>query len=125
MSLLLHHLPAAHFSEAHSILIDATPERILSCVATVEPNDDPLIAKLMGFREGPARLLGRTTTAEPFGLQNFTPLGRTENELAFGLAGRFWRLDFGLVSFDEPEAFRAFSETGFCEIRAQFRDGAR
>ena len=116
MSLSLHYLPAAHFSEAHSILIDAEPERILSCVERVRPNDDPVIARLIGLREAPARWAGRAGSPEPFGLQNFTPLGRTESELAFGLAGRFWRLDFGLVPFGEPDAFRAFDEPGFAKL---------
>ncbi|ALN72519.1 DUF2867 domain-containing protein [Aureimonas sp. AU20] len=116
MSLSLHYLPDAQFTETHSIAIQAEPSGILDAVERLAPSDDPLVARLMGLREVPARLLGLLDPSDPFGLHNFVRLERTISELAFGLAGRFWRPDFGLVRLDSAEAFRAFAEPGVAKL---------
>jgi hypothetical protein len=47
-----------------------------------------------------------STPARPFGIDDFTLLGRYgDRELAYGLAGRFWRVDHGLQSISGAAAF--------------------
>lgn len=112
MRLTLHYLPEAQFAETHSIPIDAAPSVILDTVERVDANDDPFIARLIGLREMPKRLLGRPEAAPPFGLHSFTRLERSERGIAYGLIGRFWRLDFGLREISDAAVFRDFAEPG-------------
>ncbi|WP_311222688.1 MULTISPECIES: hypothetical protein [unclassified Acidovorax] len=108
MPLIDQHLPTHDFAERHTLRVRARPGALLDCAADPAIGDDPFIERCIALREAPARLLarlGRPTAlpARVFGLADFTPLGRDgDRELAFGLAGRFWQADYGLVPWHAP-----------------------
>ncbi len=126
MALIDDYLPAHQFSERHSRRIAAAPERVMAAVAAYRPDEDRFFAAMIGLRELPmrisARLSGRRPTlSAPFGLANFTPLAeRPAAERVFGLVGRFWRRDFGLVTIADGTAFRAFDEQGVAKLALAF-----
>lgn len=91
---------AIHFSERHDRVIDAGAAAVLDAVGTLQVTEDPLIRAFLALRELPARIKGGKPVT-PFGLDRFTPLGREGNEcLWYGLAGEFWKTDFGLRNRD-------------------------
>lgn len=111
MRLIDRYLPRYQFVERHALVVDAAPGRLLDHAADPATAEDPFMARCIALREAPARLLARLglpsrLPARPFGLEDFTPLGRNgDAELAFGLAGRFWQADYGLVPFTDAQDF--------------------
>lgn len=126
MALIDDYLPVHQFSERHSRPIAAAPERVMAAVAAYRPDEDRFFGAMIGLRELPmrlsARLAGRPPTlAVPFGLTNFTRLDdRPASEMVYGLVGRFWRRDFGLVEIPDGAAFRAFGEPGVARLALGF-----
>lgn len=113
MALLDRYLPEYQFEEHHSTLARAAPGALLDAVKAVAAEPDPLVSIFIGLREFPARCLGffrkkPPLPSRPFGLDSFTELGRDENrELAFGLAGRFWQMSYGLRRIANAAEFEA------------------
>jgi hypothetical protein len=106
------YLPQYHFHERHSIdNIQATPETIISAVAAFDDEADPLLNTLLNLREWPARQLSKfgiitnNLGQDRFGLDNFFLLDRSDHAIAFGLVGRFWRPDFGLIDIQSEQEF--------------------
>lgn len=127
MQLLNHYLPTYQFAEEHSRYIPASPARVLDVLIRPEVADDPVTRSLIALRELPNRLAGRMGFASnlqdrpAFGLANFTPLGRDDDrELAFGLAGRFWQSDYGLVPVADAAAFSALDPAGIAKLVMNF-----
>lgn len=127
-------LPQYQFSERHSLTMQASPGQVLDTVARLTAEQDPLVQRFLQIREAPARLalrLGmRNALADRprFGLQEFTLLGRNDDqEIAYGLIGRFWRGDFGLRPCADGESFRRFAEPGTARLILHFscEPGAR
>jgi len=59
-----------------------------------------------------------------FSIANFTFLGRDGNrEVAFGLAGRFWQSDYGLVEVHDANAFGALDASGIAKLVMNFCTG--
>ncbi|MGE8504212.1 MAG: hypothetical protein ACN6P1_18465 [Pseudomonas sp.] len=120
-------LPEYQFSERHQLDIGATPDAILEAVATLDAEDDPLIRRCLQLREAPARLalkLGLRNAlqnAPRFGMHSFSLLARDADQAAYGLIGRFWRSDFGLLPCKDGEAFRTFREPGVARLLLSFR----
>ena len=88
--LLDKYLGEYQFSERHAIEINAPAFQIIAAAAAYDPRQDPFFRRMIALRELPSRLLQRQTAAPPFGLQNFSQLERNEQELVYGLIGRFW-----------------------------------
>ncbi len=110
MPLIDRYLPRYQFVERHALRVQAAPADLLELAADPAVHEDPFIARCIALREAPARLLARwggpaRLPQRPFGLADFTFLERSGDEIAFGLAGRFWQADYGLVRFDDPQAF--------------------
>lgn len=117
-------LPSHQFYERHAASVDETsPARILDALVALDMRDDWVIDTLMRVREAPTRLVQRLhgEARAPFGLSTFTPLDRGERELSFGLAGRFWRPDFGLVDVADAAAFLALARTDIAKLVLRFR----
>lgn len=121
------YLPQYQFAEEHSRYVPASPARVLDVVGRPDVVDDPIARKLIALRELPARLAGRLGYASAlrgrpsFGLANFTFLGRDgDGEMAFGLAGRFWRADYGLVEVADAQAFLALDAVGIAKLVMNF-----
>lgn len=116
MALMDRYLPEYQFEEHHSTLCLAAPGALLDAVTTVAAEPDPLVGFFIALRELPARCLGffrktATLPSRPFGLDSFTELGRDANhELAFGLAGRFWQMSYGLRRIANAAEFEAVKD---------------
>jgi len=113
-------LPVAHFSETHSRLIHATPGACLDAVQRFRIEDDWLSRCLLAIRDLPGRLI-RGTHAHRFGMASFLPLGREgDRTVRYGLAGRFWRPDYGLDPLTiTPSDFWSFDGTS-CRLLLSF-----
>jgi len=127
MELMTRYLPRYQFAEEHSLHVPASPARVLDMAARPDVVDDPVARRLISLRELPNRLAGRLGFASAlqnrpaFSLDEFTQLGRDgERELAFGLAGRFWRSDYGLVPLADARAFAALDATGIAKLVLNF-----
>jgi hypothetical protein len=117
MSSIDEFLPAYQFSERHSRRVASDPLTILDAVASYRPDADPLFKVMIGLREFPMRLLRRSADApRPFGLHNFTLLGRTEEATVYGLIGQFWKMDYGLHPLADGDAFKAFRQQGIAKL---------
>ncbi len=121
MALAAKYLTAYQFTECHDILINSAPATILDAVERMETGDDIFTRGLIWLRQLPDRLFPQTATpAAAFGLKDFTRLERTERQLAYGLVGRFWRLDFGLEAIADGPAFQAFAQPGVAKLVMSF-----
>lgn len=127
MGLIDRYLPRHQFSEEHSRYIPAPPARVLDVLGRPEVLDDPVARGLIALRETPNRLAGRLGFASrlhhrpSFGIAQFTPLGRDgDREVAYGLAGRFWQSDYGLVEMQDAEAFAALDAAGIAKLVMNF-----
>nr|WP_301295523.1 hypothetical protein [Pseudomonas nitroreducens] len=105
----------------------ASPGQVLDAVSQLTAEHDPLVQRFLQIREAPARLalrLGlRNALADRprFGLHEFTLLGRRgDQEIAYGLIGRFWRSDFGLRPCADTETFGSFAEPGTARLMLHF-----
>ncbi len=117
------YLPSFQFSERHGIaLIKAPAAAILAAARNFDDRRDRVVNALQALREVPARLavaLGRRNelAGRPrFGLADFFQLEETDNEIALGLIGQFWKLDYGLVRIRDANAFLNFSAPGYGKL---------
>ncbi|GJA56342.1 hypothetical protein KAM348_37650 [Aeromonas caviae] len=126
MTPLNHYLHAYHFCEEHARDIAADPHTVIQAAANYRPEADPAFRHLIGLREVPMRLghlLGRQQSAcpPPFGLDRFVPLdSQDDNTLLYGLVGRFWRPDFGLVTMVDSQAYLDFAAPGVAKLALGF-----
>lgn len=111
-------LPEWQFAERHALVLDGvSPARAYASIVPGLSADDPLIARAIALREAPGRLLRtfglsrNTLPTRPFGFHSFALLGEVPGrEVAFGLAGRFWQMDYGLRRIADTEAFMAMTD---------------
>lgn len=121
-------LPSFSFYECHtSGLVAAPPERAVEALTQLDMRTDPVIDRLLRLREWPtdvARRFGVAGQAQgprkPFGLDAFTPLSRERDAISFGLVGRFWRPDFGLVPVADAQAFLRLDRTDLAKLVLRF-----
>jgi hypothetical protein len=123
IGLMSHALPVFDFFEEHRILIQAPSGRILDKVTQVDPANDPFIRLAVTLRELPSRIAERIGDQKTglshsnLSLADFIDLGRDDDrEVAFGLAGRFWRLDYGLARLKSTDEFVHWSEPGAAKL---------
>jgi hypothetical protein len=119
MTLLDTYLPVYQFREFHQVSVQTAPADLLDAVNLPGILDDPWVKRFIRLRETPGRLLsalGRRSLLKDkaaFGLSDFTRLGRDlDREVAFGLVGKFWQFDYGLVSMVDGRAFERFGIIG-------------
>mgnify|MGYP001760757130 CR=1 FL=1 len=118
MELIHRLLPEWQFAERHALVLDGvSPARAYASIVPGLSADDPLIARAIALREAPGRLLRtfglsrNTLPTRPFGFHSFALLGEVPGrEVAFGLAGRFWQMDYGLRRIADTEAFMALTD---------------
>jgi hypothetical protein len=122
MSLLDRYLPVYQFSERHSVVVDGSAGAVLDAVEAFDPSGDRVSRRMTLARELPGRWLtklGLAGTSRPaaFSKRDFIPLDRDgDREMAAGLVGRFWRLDYGLVPLPDAAAFLAFAAPGTAKL---------
>lgn len=119
------YLSVTHFYEKHqSAPIDASPAAIISAVANYDMRNDRVANALMTVRElpGKALRLGRPpATLQPeFGLHTFTLLQRQDNQISFGLTGRFWRPDMGIITLEDAADFERLQGNGVARLVLHF-----
>ncbi|MEJ4046952.1 hypothetical protein [Erwinia sp. SLM-02] len=119
-------LPGYNFHERHeSGPIFAPADAILDAVAAYDMRSDPLSHAFMTLRELPGKLFPSTKTSrEPqpaFGLHTFTPLERGPDTLSYGLTGRFWRTDMGIIPLRDVGEFTAFQQPGVARLVLHFQ----
>ncbi|GAN97263.1 hypothetical protein Geu3261_0157_009 [Komagataeibacter europaeus NBRC 3261] len=123
MALIDDLLPCFTFTERHALRIHATGATIMDCVSRYRAQDDPLIRLAISLREGPARMLG-LSQRKTLDLDDFTPLGRVgDREMVMGLAGAFWRMDYGLVDIASVTDFLACRHRNVCRLVMGFTVG--
>ena len=118
MELIHRLLPEWQFAERHALVLDGvSPARAYASIVPGLSADDPLIARAIALREAPGRLLRtfglsrNTLPTRPFGFHSFALLGEVPGrEVAFGLAGRFWQMDYGLRRIADSAAFMAMTD---------------
>lgn len=120
-------LPSFSFYEKHlSPPIEGTPEAIIQAVLALNMEDDPVIRRLLRLRQLPRRLrraLFESESAEPadaFGFGSFTLLHQSNQEVSFGLAGRFWRPLLDVESLKDAEAFQRFADSRAAKLVLRF-----
>jgi hypothetical protein len=119
-------LPVFQFHERHESHVEADAARVLDGVGALD-DTDAVMRALIAVREAPSRIAGylgarHTLRGKPrFGLANFTLLKRTESEIAYGLIGRFWQLDYGLEPAANAAAFLAFAAPATPKLVLSFR----
>jgi hypothetical protein len=121
------YLPVYQFKERHEVFVDKTPAALLDVVMDPEVATDPWMRTFIKIREFPARLLdkfgisGALKNQAPFGIDNFLMLGRNaDHEIVFGLLGKFWRPDYGIVSVPSPAEFHGFNQAGVAKLVLNF-----
>jgi hypothetical protein len=125
MPLIDDFLPVFQFRERHELVTRASPKALLNAVLLPGVTEDPWARFLIRLREAPDRLLGARSGlagGANFGIEDFMILGRdADRELAFGLVGRFWQRDYGLVTLAHPrQQFAGFSEPGLAKLVLNF-----
>lgn len=119
------YLSLTHFYEKHqSAPMYAAPHAILAAVAKYDMRNDRVANALMTLRELPGKVLrpGRQP-ADPqpeFGLHTFTLLQRQDDQISFGLAGRFWRPDMGIIALKDAAHFERLQDGGVARLVLHF-----
>src|ERR1700742_1640331 len=120
MLLLDRHLPTADLAEHHTLIVAAPPERVLDAARELRCRDVLLQLALMGLRGLPRLLRGRPLLRLDQRLLDellrlgFVALDESDDELAYGVTGRFWSLDGGLRRIG-PDRFASFDEPGWAQ----------
>lgn len=131
MTLLDKYLPVYDFAEHHALDIATSPARVMAAVMAYRPEEDAFFRVAIGLRELPNRLMTRLgrpqhVTKPPFTIDNFTMLERRgDNEIAYGLAGKFWRLDYGQAPLKDAESFINYRNPGAAKLILGFVVQAR
>jgi hypothetical protein len=118
MELMNRLLPKWQFAERHALQLDhITAAQAYASIVPGLSADDPWIQQAIALRELPGRLLRslglsrNTLPPQAFGFHSFTCLGQVpEQEVVFGLAGRFWQMDYGLCPVADAAAFAALTD---------------
>jgi len=119
-------LPQAQFGERHKAKMRVTPQHALDAIETLSDADEPIIRWALKLREAPARIAAAIGLPSGlrgksrFGIADFTLLERSDTEAFYGLAGRFWRPDFGLEPIADADSFLAFDKPGVARLVLSF-----
>ena len=108
-------LPKWEYAEAHHLDVpDLAPAQIGPHIDSALRAPDRWFDFAIGLRELPGRMAQRLSgrladlPETRFGLHRFTPLGPADgNERLYGLVGRFWRLDYGLMDIGDLSTYLA------------------
>lgn len=128
MQLIDQYLPVFQFQERHAVIAAVPPGQLLDAALRPSATEDPWAKRFIRLREWPDRLFGSLGAGSglhhrpAFGIADFMPLGRdADRELAFGLIGRFWQRDYGLVRLPQPQAqFVGYTESNLAKLVLNF-----
>lgn len=120
------YVPIFRFHERHTLEINAQASNVLRAAINYQPDNDPIICAAIVIRELPNKIIDRIKGSplpakRPFSLRNFTLLEHSEdNEVVFGLAGRFWQADYGQIPLQDSEDFVRFNDHGAAKLALNF-----
>lgn len=120
------------FRERHATNVNVNAEIVLATASAYRTEDDPFFRRMIGLRELPMRVShkifgGTSGSQRPFGIDDFTVLEANESEIVYGLAGRFWSMNYGLEKFADAGEFLAIDTPGSAKLALNFAvspDGA-
>lgn len=118
MSLNDKYRPSYHFHERHALDIAATQAKVMAAALRYRSDSDLIFKCAIAARELPMRLVDllkrrKGVSQAAFSLGNFTILEQNgDQELAFGLAGKFWMLNYGQSAVKDGAEFLALKEPG-------------
>ncbi|MHA3057454.1 hypothetical protein [Acinetobacter sp. ANC 4641] len=112
MTLNIKYLPKYHYQEKHSLDIVASPAQAMNAILNYRTQDESFFRCAIALRELPNRLLHKSQQSKDyFSLDNFTLLEQNgDQEVIFGLAGQFWKLDYGQAPIADSTSFLAFDQ---------------
>ncbi|MBD2793125.1 hypothetical protein [Xenorhabdus szentirmaii] len=118
-------LPCFHFYERHeSKKINAPAKKIIQEVKNFNFSDDIFINILSGLRNILSYFFKKTPNNhiqdEPFGLNTFTLLSESDNEISMGSTGRFWRADLGIIPQPDLASFMNFNDDSAAKLVLHF-----
>lgn len=130
MALIDRYIPNPKYREHHSATVKASAETVIAAAAAYQTESDPFFRRMITLRQLPMRAEAffkrrPREPLPPFGLDNFTLLERSESEIVFGLAGRFWRPDFDLAPLSGRHDFLDLNEPGIAKLAFNFAVRAR
>jgi len=126
MDLLSKYIPEYSFKETHFRDVSAHPTIVIDAAAAFRPEADAFFRKMIAVRELPMRLKAlfggrQTINPAPFGFHNFILLEKQNGSgLVYGLIGRFWQSDYGLVTVPDAQAFLTFNDPGTAKLVVGF-----
>ena len=103
-------LPEYDFVETHDIGIRASKQAVFNAVDEIDFCESPIIRWLLFLRGMPSAKMRLRDLRK----SNFEILGKSNNELLIGLAGKFWTLR-GHLQKVNADNFRAFDKKGFAK----------
>ena len=131
-------LPAPHYREIYSILVDASREEAMAVTRKVSAREVRLLRPFFAIRSMPQRLGRRSAVRfdpdaplwpQLTGVLGFKLFYDEDRAEAFGEIGQPHKLRGGEeVGFVDAEAFGSFVVPGYCKVAADFRadrDGAK
>lgn len=123
--------PRHGFSERHTILVAAPPERAYQAIKEATAGEMPLVRLLFGLRSLPTRLTGHgglpsaadSSLYDQLVAAGFTVLADTPaDEVVVGIIDQSWKLDGGEVApVQDAAEFARFDRPGFVKAAMSFR----
>lgn len=120
------YLPCYHFSEKHTIRINASPSEVFKTLKQFDTRLSRIIRILTYLRNGYGRIFSGSlpkhkielgTIKELAAKTGFTQLAEFEShEILYGAAGRFWMPSGRFISFQTPTEFVNFNLPDYCKI---------
>ncbi|MFI7643665.1 hypothetical protein [Nonomuraea sp. NPDC049400] len=113
-------LPTPDAAERHSIVINASRDRVWDAISNLKATDLRLAKPLIALRNLLSRVWNGHAQRD---LPDFTPLAEDPGrEVVQGLIGQWWRLGRAenVASVDGPDAFCAFDRPGYAKATFSF-----
>lgn len=125
MAIIDSYIGLPNFQERHTLRVVGATEDILAAAENYRPEYDRFFRAMISIRELPTRIgqifsQHRAAVHTPFGIDNFTLMERGRDEIVYGLAGRFWEPNFGLIPICDGPAFVALNEPGIAKLAMNF-----
>jgi hypothetical protein len=117
-------LPVHNFGAAYNIRINATASVVYECLLCSDFNEHWIVRLLMTLRTGKRipRNQNPGDVRQRLHGTGFVMLANVPGEeLALGVAGRFWRFDGGRCLDLDPNGFSAFSRPGYAKAAWGFK----
>ena len=103
-------LPEYDFVETHDIRVRASKQAVFNAVDEIDFCESTIIRRLLFLRGMPSE----NVRLRDLRKSNFEILGKSNNELLIGLAGKFWTLTGHLQKINSGN-FREFDKKGFAK----------